>query len=79
MAKPTPITCEEALRQIYAYLDRELEGHAHRAIEQHLRVCRACFSRAEFERRLKERLREMRRATVSADLRARIRKVIGNY
>lgn len=79
MAKPTPITCEEALRQLYAYLDRELDGHAHRAIEHHLRVCRACFSRAEFERRLKERVRATRRAGVPAHLEARLRRVMNAY
>lgn len=79
MAKPTPIACEEALRQLYAYLDRELDRHAHRAIEQHLRVCRACFSRAEFERRLKERVRATRGARVPAELEARLRRVMSTY
>lgn len=79
MTKPTPITCDEALRQLYAYLDHELDSRAHKAIEHHLRVCRACFSRAEFERRLKERLRATRGAKVSADLQARLRKVTSSY
>lgn len=79
MTKPTPISCDEALRQLYAYLDHELDSRAHKAIEHHLSVCRSCFSRADFERRLKERLREARGARVSADLQARIRKVMHNY
>lgn len=79
MAKPTPITCEEALRELYAFLDDELDGHTHRVIEHHLRVCRACYSRAEFERRLKERLRETRSAKASPELQARLRKMMTQY
>lgn len=73
------ITCEEALRELYAYLDRELDPPSQAAIEQHLRVCRACFSRAEFERRLKERLRATHSAKAPAALQARLRKVLEEY
>ena len=50
------IGCEEALRRLFEYLDRELEGARHAEMEQHLHTCRACYSRAEFEKRLKGRL-----------------------
>jgi mycothiol system anti-sigma-R factor len=50
------IGCEEALRRMFEYLDRELDGARHAEMEQHLHTCRACFSRAEFERRLKGKL-----------------------
>ncbi len=77
MTTPRLLSCDEALCQLYAYLDHELDSHAHEAIEHHLRACPACFFRAEFERRLKERLHETWDAKVSADLQARIRKVMG--
>lgn len=51
------IDCEEALRRLAAYLDRELEAGESAEVERHLERCRSCFSRAEFERRLKERIR----------------------
>ena len=47
------IDCEEALRRLFEYLDAELHGDPHREMEQHLERCRSCFSRAEFEKRLK--------------------------
>ncbi len=50
------IDCEEALRRLFEYLDRELDAARHAEVEQHLHTCRACYSRAEFERRLKGRL-----------------------
>lgn len=78
MNAPRLLSCDEALCQLHAYLDHELDNDAHEAFEHHLRVCPACFLRAEFERRLKERLHETRDAKVSADLQARIRKVMGN-
>jgi anti-sigma factor (TIGR02949 family) len=49
------IACEEALRQIVEYVDHELGAHEHLLMEQHLRTCKSCFSRMEFERRLKEK------------------------
>jgi len=50
------IGCEKALRHLFEYLDRELDATRHAEMEQHLHACRACFSRAEFEKRLKARL-----------------------
>lgn len=50
------IGCEDALRRLFEYLDRELDGVRHAEMEQHLHTCRACYSRAEFEKRLKGRL-----------------------
>ena len=50
------IGCEQALRHLFEYLDRELDGARHAEVEQHLHTCRACYSRAEFEKRLKGKL-----------------------
>jgi anti-sigma factor (TIGR02949 family) len=71
------IGCEEALRQIADYLKRELEPGQHAAVEQHVDRCRACFSRAEFERLLQERLTDLGREETPAHLQSRIRKLIG--
>lgn len=77
--KPDPISCEEALKQLAEYLDHELEGHAHDEMEHHLETCRACFSRAEFERSLKRRLADAGAEKVPGELQARIRKLLGEY
>jgi anti-sigma factor RsiW len=50
------IRCEEAVRLLAAYLDGELDRPEHLDVEQHLDACRSCYSRAEFERRLKSQL-----------------------
>lgn len=56
MSHINEIGCEEALRRVLEYLDREL-NETHRAeMERHLHTCRACYSRTEFEKRLKTKL-----------------------
>jgi anti-sigma factor (TIGR02949 family) len=73
----TPIDCREALRRIAAYLDRELDPSERAELEEHLERCRSCFSRAEFERKLKDRVREELGAErVPAELEGRIRLLI---
>jgi anti-sigma factor (TIGR02949 family) len=73
------IDCEAALQRLADYLNRELEPADRDAFEQHVSLCRACFSRAEFERRLKERLKDLAREEAPAHLQSRIRKLLGGY
>jgi anti-sigma factor RsiW len=79
MSNPETIGCEEALRLLALYVDGEL-GSAERAgVEDHLSICRSCYSRAEFERRLKGELAKLRREDVSAAFEQRIRRLIGGF
>jgi predicted anti-sigma-YlaC factor YlaD len=73
------ITCEEALRLLAAHLDGELEGAPRHDVERHLDVCRSCFSRAEFERRLKSQLAALREQPVQSKFAARIRVLISRF
>jgi hypothetical protein len=52
------ITCEEAARQFFAYLDRALEGAPLEALEKHLEDCLDCCDRLQFSRRLDAFMRE---------------------
>lgn len=78
MAKPN-VTCEEVLKHLVAYLDREMDAHAAAEIERHLEECRACFSRAEFERRLKAQLGAAGDGSAPERLRTRIRKLVDEF
>lgn len=60
------IECEEALGRLFEFLDHELEAEERDAMQYHLSRCRSCFSRANFEQRLKQRLRELREDTGTA-------------
>lgn len=66
------IDCERALAQIIEYVDKELGEADRTAMRRHLLTCRACFSRAEFERRLKEQIGALRDDEASAHLHERI-------
>lgn len=59
--KPPP-DCEEVLRSLWDFVDRELPPDAVAGIEDHLARCKGCRVRAEFEERLVTALSELRRA-----------------
>lgn len=72
------IDCEEALRRVFELIDHELDDHEREAMERHIQACKSCFSRADFERRLKGKLGELREAPpVSAA--ARIEKLLKGF
>ena len=48
----TRMSCEEAIRQFFAYLDRALSGESLEALEAHLQDCFDCCDRLQFSRRV---------------------------
>lgn len=79
MTRDENIACEEALRRLATFLDGELEEQESAEIRRHLEICRSCYSRAEFERRLKKKIQgELRRSTVPNEFEARIRELLGS-
>jgi anti-sigma factor (TIGR02949 family) len=79
MKKVKTIGCQEALKHLLAYLDQEVGAGTQREMEHHLKVCRACFSRAEFEQSLKTRLREVGRGTMRTSFEKRINTLFGQF
>jgi anti-sigma factor (TIGR02949 family) len=73
------IGCEEALAHLLEYLDRELGAGTQHQVEHHLDVCKSCFSRAEFERRLKAKLRETGRQPVGEAFQERIKTLLRRF
>ncbi|MBI4736493.1 MAG: zf-HC2 domain-containing protein [candidate division NC10 bacterium] len=71
------LTCEQAVQQFFAYLDRALSAEPLEALEAHMEACLDCCDKLRFSRQLdsfvKTRLPE---ATLPADLDARIRKAL---
>ncbi len=66
------ISCEEAISKLLEYLDRECDGHSQAEIDKHLSVCQACYSRMEFETRLRSQLRQTGTQQVPDSLKGRI-------
>ncbi|MQA67411.1 MAG: anti-sigma factor [Alphaproteobacteria bacterium] len=76
---PRPISCEEVLARLFAYLDGELRDVEQAEIDRHLEWCRDCFTRAEFERRLKARLAQAGRASPPERLRERLKLMMARF
>ena len=66
------ITCAEAVRQLWAYLDGVVDEPSREAIEEHLSFCRRCCGEAEFAVELRAFLAANAAETLPADVRARL-------
>lgn len=38
----TPVSCEEALRRLYEFLDGELDARSAREVRRHIELCEGC-------------------------------------
>lgn len=47
------IPCEEVVRLVWQYMDRELDESTYRQLQAHIRQCRDCGPRHDFEVRLR--------------------------
>ena len=74
-----PLSCEDVIEKLLEYLDRELDAAAQLEVGRHLETCRGCFSRAEFERRLRARVAETGDVKAPESLRRRIRALVARY
>lgn len=79
MSDTNEIGCEEALRRVFEYLDRELDATRHAEMERHLHTCRACYSRAEFEKRLKARLGALGAEPAPSEFAQRIKGLLRRF
>lgn len=52
------MTCEEAVKKLYDYIDKELDQGVIRQIDKHLEICRMCCDHFEFEKRMKSLVQE---------------------
>lgn len=66
------IDCTDVMRQLFEYLDGEVDTVSHDEIDRHLDGCRSCFSRIEFEKALKERVRRSTRDKAPDSLRQKL-------
>jgi anti-sigma factor (TIGR02949 family) len=78
MTKPN-IDCEQALRQIFDFIDRELGKADHEAMHRHLETCKSCFSRMEFERKLKAKVGALRDEKATDEMSERVKGLLKNF
>jgi len=79
MSETDDMGCEQALKRLLEFLDRELSDSEHDSVERHLRTCRGCCSRMEFESRLKQRLSALSGDDAPTKSRDRIRKLLEGF
>jgi anti-sigma factor (TIGR02949 family) len=79
MSEQDNIGCVEALNRLAEFIDCELSDSEQDDVERHLRTCRSCYSRKEFESRLKERLSALSADEVPAKWRDHIRELIKRF
>ena len=51
------MNCEEWIERLYQILDRDMDNNFCHDLEEHMKFCRACLDRFEFEKELKSRVR----------------------
>jgi mycothiol system anti-sigma-R factor len=73
------MNCEQALRQIFAYVDRELGEEERAAMRAHLHTCKSCFSRMEFERLLKSKVRALRDDKATPSVGERVKALLKDF
>jgi anti-sigma factor (TIGR02949 family) len=72
------LSCEEAVRQFFAYLDRALSGEPLGTLEEHLAACLDRCDRLDFERKLDAFMRRrLGDAPVPEGIEERIRRLVG--
>ncbi|MBE9557497.1 MAG: zf-HC2 domain-containing protein [Proteobacteria bacterium] len=73
------IDCDEVMRQIFDYLDEEVDETVACELQAHIDDCRSCFSRVEFERVLKDRVRDSKVETLPESMQERITELMKNF
>jgi anti-sigma factor (TIGR02949 family) len=70
-------TCDEALRRLEDFLDRELSQDDLRKVQEHLDTCAPCTSQFQFEASVLNGIRgRLQRTDLPPDLMTRIRKML---
>ena len=74
------IGCFQAIEMFHAYLDGELDDPRDlEDFEKHMGHCRSCFTRAEMENLLTDRLKEVARLHAPERLHSRLNKLMEEF
>jgi anti-sigma factor (TIGR02949 family) len=77
MSRLDRYTCEEALRRLDDYLDRELRPDEMQHVQEHLETCAVCAKEFAFEASVIGVVRtKLQRIDVPADLRTRLARLL---
>ncbi len=66
------ITCSDAVRQLWEYVEDALDEAERAQVEEHLNVCRRCCGEVEFAKELREFLSSRTQEEMPLDVRSRL-------
>lgn len=66
------LSCSEALEQLWALIDCELDEATSARVREHLERCRSCYPQYDFDRAYRELLRMQCREQAPPELRRKI-------
>ena len=75
-AQSSTITCSEAVRQLWDYLDHAISAEDQALVEQHLSFCRSCCGELEFAKELREFLASGDSREIPPDVQARLERFV---
>jgi mycothiol system anti-sigma-R factor len=75
MSEPKP-ECQDALHELYGYLDGELTDDRRAAIHRHLDGCQPCAEPYDFEAELRQVIRRKCQEQVPDSLMAKVREAL---
>jgi hypothetical protein len=70
------ISCEEARSRFNDFIDNYLQGTNKLELEQHIKTCKECFGRLEFEKMFKSRLAAVQSDAIPEAKRKEINKLL---
>jgi anti-sigma factor (TIGR02949 family) len=70
------ISCTEAVRQLWEYLDGVVDEQSRAEIDEHLAFCRRCCGEVEFAHELSRFLADHGNGAIPADVRARLQATL---
>ncbi len=71
--------CEAILKELFHFIDNEMDGQSAAEIKAHLDLCRPCLDRVEFEKVLRQHCKEKTSHLCPDKLKSRIQKIIENF
>lgn len=70
------ISCSQAVRHLWDYIEGAVEGPQKEALEEHLSVCRRCCGEMEFAEELRSFLAENADIDLPEDVHVRLRSFL---
>jgi len=74
--KQGTITCTEAVRQLWDYLDNAISAEDQERVEKHLSFCRTCCGELEFAKELRGFLASGEAQEIPPDVKARLERFV---